>query len=48
MCEQKDVDEGHLEAVDLALDLEDLMGKLEFLRNGYDEVINYPIFTCKK
>lgn len=32
------MDEGHLEAVDLALELEDLMGKLDFLRVGYDEV----------
>ncbi|XP_056287283.1 keratin, type II cytoskeletal 8-like [Pseudoliparis swirei] len=36
---KKDVDEGHLEAVDLALELEDLMGKLDFLRIGYDEEI---------
>ncbi|XP_060888800.1 keratin, type II cytoskeletal 8-like [Labrus mixtus] len=36
---KKDVDEGHLEAVDLVLDLEDLMGKLDFLRVGYDEEI---------
>ncbi|XP_074520987.1 keratin, type II cytoskeletal 8-like [Halichoeres trimaculatus] len=36
---KKDVDEGHLEAVDLALELEDLMGKLDFLRVGYDEEI---------
>ncbi|XP_039998087.1 intermediate filament protein ON3-like [Xiphias gladius] len=34
---KKDVDEGHLEAVNLALELEDLMGKLDFLRVGYDE-----------
>lgn len=37
MCVDQDVDEGHLEAVDLALELEDLMGKLDFLRVGYDE-----------
>uniref|UniRef100_A0AAQ5YZN7 Keratin, type II cytoskeletal 8 n=1 Tax=Amphiprion ocellaris TaxID=80972 RepID=A0AAQ5YZN7_AMPOC len=36
---KKDVDEGHLEAVDVALELEDLMGKLDFLRVGYDEEI---------
>lgn len=36
---KKDVDEGHLEAVDLALELEDLMGELDFLRAGYDEEI---------
>ncbi|XP_008285551.1 intermediate filament protein ON3-like, partial [Stegastes partitus] len=36
---KKDVDEGHLEAVDLALELEDQMGKLDFLRVGYDEEI---------
>jgi len=34
---KKDVDEGHLAAVDLALELEDLMGELDFLRRGYDE-----------
>ncbi|XP_068165831.1 intermediate filament protein ON3-like isoform X2 [Antennarius striatus] len=36
---KKDVDAGHLEAVDLALELEDLMGKLDFIRVGYDEEI---------
>lgn len=36
---QQDVDDDHLRAVDLALELEDLMGKLDFLRVGYDEVI---------
>nr|XP_029510089.1 keratin, type II cytoskeletal 8-like [Oncorhynchus nerka] len=36
---KKDVDEGHLAAVDLALELEDLMGELNFLRWGYDEKI---------
>ncbi|XP_029927662.1 keratin, type II cytoskeletal 8-like isoform X2 [Myripristis murdjan] len=36
---KKDVDEGHLGTVDLALEAEDLMGKLEFLREGYDEEI---------
>ncbi|XP_071320943.1 intermediate filament protein ON3-like [Trachinotus anak] len=36
---KKDVDEGHLEAVNLVLELEDLMGKLDFLRVGYDEEI---------
>ncbi|XP_022621249.1 keratin, type II cytoskeletal 8-like isoform X1 [Seriola dumerili] len=36
---KKDVDEGHLKAVNLALELEDLMGKLDFLRVGYDEEI---------
>uniref|UniRef100_A0A3Q4BC31 Keratin, type II cytoskeletal 8 n=1 Tax=Mola mola TaxID=94237 RepID=A0A3Q4BC31_MOLML len=34
-----DVDEGHLTAVDLVLELEDLMGKLDFHRVGYDEEI---------
>lgn len=29
---------GHLKAVDVVLELEDLMGKLDFLRAGYDEV----------
>ncbi|KAG7236538.1 hypothetical protein INR49_000801 [Caranx melampygus] len=36
---KKDVDEGHLEAVNLALELEDTMGKLDFLRVGFDEEI---------
>ncbi|XP_076580060.1 keratin, type II cytoskeletal 8-like isoform X2 [Chaetodon auriga] len=34
---KKDVDEGHLKAVDLVLELEDLMGTLDFLRVGFDE-----------
>ncbi|XP_028325452.1 intermediate filament protein ON3-like [Gouania willdenowi] len=34
---KKDVDEGHLAAVDLVLELEAVMGKLDFLRVGYDE-----------
>ncbi|XP_031147472.1 keratin, type II cytoskeletal 8-like isoform X2 [Sander lucioperca] len=37
IVKKQDVDEGHLEAVDLVLELEDLIGKLEFLRVGYDE-----------
>lgn len=37
MC--KDVDDGHLRAVELVLDLEDLIGELDFRRVGYDEVI---------
>lgn len=32
------MDEGHLEAVNLALELEDEIGKLDFLRVGFDEV----------
>ncbi|XP_018546107.1 intermediate filament protein ON3 isoform X2 [Lates calcarifer] len=36
---KKDVDDGHLEAVSLALELEDLMAKLDFLRVGFDEEI---------
>ncbi|XP_054642836.1 intermediate filament protein ON3-like isoform X2 [Dunckerocampus dactyliophorus] len=36
---KKDADEGHLEAVHLTLELEDLIGQLEFLRVGYDEEI---------
>ncbi|XP_061683271.1 keratin, type II cytoskeletal 8-like isoform X2 [Syngnathoides biaculeatus] len=36
---KKDADEAHLEAVHLALELEDLMGQLEFFRLGYDEEI---------
>ncbi|KAL3045693.1 hypothetical protein OYC64_013861 [Pagothenia borchgrevinki] len=39
IIKKKEVDEGHLDAVDLALELEDLMGKLDFLRLGYDEEI---------
>ncbi|KAK1876472.1 Keratin type II cytoskeletal 8 [Dissostichus eleginoides] len=39
IIKKKEVDEGHLDAVDLALELEDLMGKLDFLRIGYDEEI---------
>ncbi|XP_063733612.1 keratin, type II cytoskeletal 8-like isoform X1 [Eleginops maclovinus] len=39
ILKKKEVDEGHLDAVDLALELEDLMGKLDFLRIGYDEEI---------
>ncbi|KAL6115303.1 uncharacterized protein ACO6RY_00192 [Pungitius sinensis] len=34
---KKVADEGHLESVDLALELEDLLGKLDFLRVGHDE-----------
>ncbi|XP_028250922.1 intermediate filament protein ON3-like isoform X2 [Parambassis ranga] len=36
---KKIVDEGHFEAVDQALDLENLIGKLDFLRLGFDEEI---------
>ncbi|GAA6227625.1 keratin, type II cytoskeletal 8-like isoform X1 [Lates japonicus] len=36
---KKDVDDGHLEAVNLALELENLMAKLDFLRVGFDEEI---------
>ncbi|XP_078147243.1 intermediate filament protein ON3-like isoform X2 [Centroberyx gerrardi] len=36
---KKEVDAGHLGTVDLALEAEDLMGELEFLRLGYDEEI---------
>ncbi|XP_033481142.1 keratin, type II cytoskeletal 8-like isoform X2 [Epinephelus lanceolatus] len=39
IVKKKDVDEGHLALVDQALELEDLMGKLDFLRVGYDEEI---------
>ncbi|KAJ3584551.1 hypothetical protein NHX12_015046 [Muraenolepis orangiensis] len=34
---KKDVDVGHLSTVDLALDLEDCMGELDFLQLGYQE-----------
>ncbi|CAF98206.1 unnamed protein product, partial [Tetraodon nigroviridis] len=36
---KKDVDDGHLKAVELVLELEDLMGELDFRRVGYDEEI---------
>ncbi|TDG96305.1 hypothetical protein EPR50_G00238650 [Perca flavescens] len=39
VVKKQDVDEGHMEAVDLVLELEDLIGKLDFLRAGYDEEI---------
>ncbi len=43
------MDEGHLAAVDLALELEDLMGKLDFLRVGYDEVMMaFHLFAVNK
>ncbi|KAL1022111.1 hypothetical protein UPYG_G00022310 [Umbra pygmaea] len=34
---KKAVDEGHMAAVELALDLETLMGELDFLRRSYEE-----------
>lgn len=44
---QQDVDDDHLRAVNLALELEDLMGTLDFLRVGYDEVImRFSSFIC--
>ncbi|XP_042260590.1 keratin, type II cytoskeletal 8-like isoform X1 [Thunnus maccoyii] len=36
---KKEVDEGQLDLVDQALDLEDLVGKLDFRRAGFDEEI---------
>ncbi|KAM4601872.1 intermediate filament protein ON3-like [Polymixia lowei] len=36
---KKEVDERQLATVELALELEDLMGELEFLRRGYEEEI---------
>nr|XP_020456375.1 keratin, type II cytoskeletal 8-like [Monopterus albus] len=36
---KKDADDGHLEALELVLELEDLLGKLALLRAGYDEEI---------
>lgn len=43
---QQDVDDDHLRAVDLALELEDLMGTLDFLRVGYDEVkIRFSLYS---
>lgn len=53
----QEADEGHLEAVDLALDAEDLVGKLDFLRVGFDEVtliLNlfrlfcFGVFLCQR
>lgn len=38
MCVYQEADDAQLEAVHLALEAEDLMGKLDFLRVGYDEV----------
>ncbi|KAG7268218.1 hypothetical protein CRUP_010681 [Coryphaenoides rupestris] len=35
----RDVDDGHLATVELALELEDSMGELEFLRLGFEEEI---------
>lgn len=37
---------GHLKAVDVVLELEDLMGKLDFLRAGYDEVDHRLIYAA--
>lgn len=37
---------GHLKAVDVVLELEDLMGKLDFLRAGYDEVTRNFLKRC--
>lgn len=39
MCTHEDVDDCHLRAVKLVLELENLMGELDFRRVGYDEVI---------
>lgn len=39
MCVLQEVDEGHLEAVALAVDLEDLMRTMAFLRLAFDEVM---------
>ncbi|KAM8872002.1 intermediate filament protein ON3-like isoform 2-T2 [Synchiropus picturatus] len=36
---KKEADDGHLKAVDLALEAEDLIGKLDFLRAGFDEEV---------
>ncbi|KAM9820853.1 intermediate filament protein ON3-like [Neosynchiropus ocellatus] len=36
---KKEADDGHLEAVHLALEAEDLIGKLDFLRAGFDEEV---------
>ncbi|KAM8904582.1 keratin, type II cytoskeletal 8-like [Spinachia spinachia] len=47
--ERSMADEGHLELVDLALDLEDMLGKLNFLRAGYDEEIKeLDSLVCNK
>lgn len=39
VCVLQEVDEGHLEAVALAVDLEDLMRTMAFLRLAFDEVM---------
>lgn len=43
---RQDVDMGHLKAVDVVLELEDQMGKLDFLRAGYDEVARSFLKRC--
>lgn len=45
MCVQQKVDEGHLHLVNKVLDLEDLNRKLEFLRDGFDEVTENSLST---
>lgn len=39
LCTQQNVDESHMDEVEKALELEDLMEKLDFLRAGFDEVM---------
>ncbi|KAF3688497.1 Intermediate filament protein ON3 [Channa argus] len=39
MISKKEADHSHLHKIELQLELEDLVGKLEFLRIGYDEEI---------
>lgn len=41
----QEVDDSHLEEVDTALELEDLMGELDFLRVGFDEVTQEVLFV---
>lgn len=47
MCTHKDVDDGHLRAVEQVLELEDLVGELDLRRVGYDEVILTKTNTFK-
>lgn len=47
MRTHKDVDDGHLRAVEQVLELEDLIGELDLRRVGYDEVILTETNTFK-
>lgn len=47
MRTHKDVDDGHLRAVEQVLELEELIGELDLRRVGYDEVILTKTNTFK-